>query len=215
MADGAGPLSAAEVIRLAAWISAAAPVGGFACSHGLETAIAEGTIRDEAELRAWVECVLSNGAGWSDTVIAAHAVRTSRAGEPLEELADLARALAPSAERRMETDALGTAFAAMAREGWGVAVGPAPYPVAFGAAIGLTLGLMLHGMATMIVSAGQRLVPLGQTAAQRVLAGLVPRAAALGAEAAEAPIAAVGGAAFAADIAAMRHETLQPRLFRT
>jgi urease accessory protein len=60
-----------------------------------------------------------------------------------------------------------------------------------------------------------RLVPLGQSDGLRVLAALEPRVQALAREAAAAPLEAVGGAAFRADIASMLHETQYTRLFRT
>jgi len=34
------------MLRLAQWLSPAYPLGGFAYSHGLETAIAGGAVRD-------------------------------------------------------------------------------------------------------------------------------------------------------------------------
>jgi urease accessory protein len=97
-----------------------------------------------------------------------------------------------------------------------------PYPVAVGHAarlLGLpareTATLFVQAFAANIVSAGVRLVPLGQTEGQRVTAGILPLAARVADAALDAPITAVGGAAVAADIAAMLHETQYSRLFRS
>jgi urease accessory protein len=75
--------------------------------------------------------------------------------------------------------------------------------------------VFLQGVASNLVQAGQRLMPLGQTAAQRVLAGLAPVCVAVAERAAEAGLDGIGGAAFAIDIAAMRHEQMEPRMFRS
>ena len=43
---------------LFAWFSPAFPTGGFAYSHGLEAAAAEGQVTDERSLAQWLEGVL-------------------------------------------------------------------------------------------------------------------------------------------------------------
>ncbi len=126
----------------------------------------------------------------------------------------------------METLAQGTAFA-LAAKIWGAPLladlpGQVAYPVALGAlsaAHGVpedaaALGL-LHAFAANLVSAAVRLVPLGQTAGLRILAGLAPVITAAAAGTAHATLDDIGGACFRSDIAAMRHETQYTRLFRT
>jgi urease accessory protein len=66
-----------------------------------------------------------------------------------------------------------------------------------------------------LISAGVRLIPLGQTDGQRVLAALEPLVVATTQRAFGVPLDAVGGAAFRADLASMRHETQYTRLFRS
>jgi urease accessory protein len=137
-------------------------------------------------------------------------------------LAELAAALAPSAERLLETTAQGVAFARTTSAAWGVAVPAMPYPVAVGHAarrLGLpareTATLFVQGFAANLVSAGVRLIPVGQTEGQRIVAGLLPLAARVAETALGEPLAAVGGSAVAADVAAMLHETQYSRLFRS
>jgi hypothetical protein len=74
-----------------------------------------------------------------------------------------------------------------------------------------------HGaaMTANLISTRIRLVPLGQTDGQRVLAALEPVATATAARALTTPLDQVGGAAFRADLASMRHETQYTRLFRS
>ncbi len=74
---------------------------------------------------------------------------------------------------------------------------------------------MLHAFAANLVSAAVRLVPLGQTAGLRILAGLAPAIRAVAADTVDATLDDLGGACFRSDIAAMRHETQYTRLFRT
>ncbi len=203
---------------LAAWFSPGYPVGAYSYSHGLEWAVEAGIVRDGPALAAWVADILEHGAGHTDAVLLAAAWRA----EDPAPVAELAEALAPSAERHLETMAQGAAFARTTAAAWGIEVPPAAYPVAAGVAarrLGLPLAptatLYLQGFAANLVSAGVRLVPLGQTEGQRILAGLLPRAATVAAAALAAPPEAIGGIALAADLAAMLHETQYTRLYRS
>jgi urease accessory protein len=206
------------VQTLAAWLSPAYPVGAYSYSHGLEWEVQAGRVAGAPALAAWVEDVLAHGAGRTDAMLLAAAWR---ADDPAP-VAELAEALAPSAERHLETMAQGTAFARTTAAAWGIAVPPAAYPVAVGIAaralalpLDLTATLYLQAFAANLVSAGIRLVPLGQTDGQRITRALLPLAARIAAEALAAPPAAIGGLAVAADIAAMRHETQYSRLYRS
>ena len=60
-----------------------------------------------------------------------------------------------------------------------------------------------------------RLSVIGQTQAQRTIADLLPELGDLAAFAAMSSLDDVGTCAFRSDVAAMRHETLEKRLFRT
>ena len=108
-------------------------------------------------------------------------------------------------------------FEALAAEGREVA-----YPIAVGAAAaahGLplveTAQAFAQAFAANLVSAGLRLIPLGQSDGLRVLARLEPLIPRVVAGALGASLDDVGGAAIAADIASMRHETQYTRLFRS
>ena len=195
--------------------SPAFPVGAFAWSHGAEAAIQSGLLQDAATVESWLRDVLERGSGWSDAVLMAQAARGA-------EVADLAAALAPSAERRAETLEQGAAFAATVRSVWGVEVADAAYPVAVGqavAALGLpledALRLYLQAFAANITSACVRLIPLGQTDGQRITAALAPLCAGLAARAAEAGPDDIGGFAPMVDIMGQRHAMLYSRVFRS
>ncbi len=109
-----------ETLRLLAWLSPALPTGAFAYSHGLEFAVESGDVRDAATLLAWVEDVLRHGAGWSDAIL----LRAAHAGA---DVAELGRAMQPSAERLAETTVQGGAFL-RAASAWPQAPHPGPLP---------------------------------------------------------------------------------------
>ena len=210
--------------RLMTWLSPAYPVGAFSYSHGLEYAVEAGMIRDAATLLDWIEDCLRHGAGRSDAILAAHAWRAGSA-EARAELAELALALQPAKERLLESEAQGAAFQLVTAAVWpagAVDAAPLPYPVAVGVAarahdvpVGEMLEAYLWAFAANLVSAGVRLVPLGQTDGQRVQAALMPAVLEIASEAETADLDELGGCAFRADIAAMRHETQHVRLFRS
>ena len=216
----------AALQKLLTWLSPAFPVGAFAWSQGLETAIADGRVKVAADLKDWIGGSLAHGGLRTDAIILAHAHRGANDAAQLQELADLAVALTAASERQLETALTGEAFAIAARA-WPSDVfarlpQPCPYPVAVGAiasahAIGLheTLIGYLTASVHAQVSVAVRLVPLGQTAGLQVMAGLETAIAALAEAAAMASLDAIGGIAYAADIAQMRHETIGTRVFRS
>lgn len=217
-ADRAAPPRPDAAQILASWFSPAYPIGAYSYSHGLEWAVEAGEVTTRAALSDWVADLLRHGAGRSDAILLA----LTYAAEDPAELAALAEALAPSSERHLETMAQGAAFARTTAAVWGLDLPPMPYPVAAGRAarlLGLplpaTLTLFVQGFAASIVSAGIRLIPLGQTDGQRITAELMPLCAAIAAEARGATPDDLGGAALRADLAAMLHETQYTRLYRS
>lgn len=208
------------LLTLSQWLSPAFPTGAFAWSHGLETAVRDGQVRDAASLSDWLAALVTDGAGRTDAILI-HAA--ARADPPaLAELAALAAALQPSAERRAETLAQGAAFAATLRAVWRLDLPDMALPVAVGRAAGLyglppcpVAAVWLQGVVLSLAQAAQRLMPLGQTAAQGVVAGLAGTVAQVARAAASLSPDDIGGAGFAIDIASMRHETHEPRIFRS
>jgi urease accessory protein len=218
--------STAALQRLLTWLSPAFPVGTFAWSQGLETAIADGRVTNAASLKDWIGGSLTHGALKTDAILLAHAYRGEADAELLAELADLGLSLAAASERHFETSLTGETFGIAARA-WPSDVfarlpQPCPYPVAVGAIAGaqeIGLSETLIGYLTASVhsqvSVAVRLVPLGQTAGLQVMAGIEATVATLAETAASAALDDIGGIAYAADIAQMRHETIGTRVFRS
>ena len=209
----------ADRLRLAQLLSPAFPIGAFAHSQGLELAISAGSVTDEASLRDWVEAVILHGSGRMDAIflIAARAP-----GADLPALADLARAYLPSQGRAREADELGRAFGSQIAAITGDAPPLSPLPLAVGLATrGLAVGdaevlaLWLQGLAAQLVSVAVRFMPLGQSAGQRLLAGLAPLIVQAAADYARLGPDDLGSCAIGADIASMAQETLEVRIFRS
>jgi urease accessory protein len=224
---------AAALYRLMTWLSPAFPVGAFSYSSGIEWAVEAGDIVDAASLREWLAAMLADGPGFCDGVFLAQAHRAAVSGSHagLRDIAELASAFAPSRERHLETSAQGRAFIDIARSAWSCdgldalissCDGSIVYPVAVGIvsaahriALAPTIHAFFHALTSNWISASARLVPLGQTDSQRVLAALEPVAAATAVRALAASLDGLGSATFRADLASMRHETQYTRLFRS
>lgn len=223
----------AALYRLMTWLSPGFPVGAFSYSSGIEWAVEVGDVSDAATLRDWLDAMLQHGAGFCDAVLLSHAYRATERGDEagLSAVAELAAAFVTSAERQLETLSQGRAFIQIARNAWDsdglgravAACGEAiAYPVAVGvvsAAHGVplpaTLHAFLHAVTSNWISAGARLIPLGQTDSQRVLAALESSVIATGSRALAASLDDLGTATFRADLASLRHETQYTRLFRS
>jgi urease accessory protein len=223
----------AALYRLMTWLSPAFPVGAFSYSSGIEWAVEAGDVTDAASLRDWLAAMLSEGSGFCDAVFLAQAHRAASTQDEasLCEIAELAAAFVPSRERQLETSTQGRAFIEIARSAWAcdgldgmvAACGSSMvYPVAVGLvsaghAVPLepALHAFLHAVMSNWISAGARLVPLGQTDSQRILAGLEADVAATAKRALEASLDDLGSATFRADLASLRHETQYTRLFRS
>ncbi|WP_092646224.1 urease accessory protein UreF [Jannaschia faecimaris] len=202
-----------DLLRLTQWLSPAFPVSGYAYSHGLETAMAEGRVTDAASTAAWVRTVLTSGTGPLDV----WAIRRVMGGADPEEVAATLRARAGSAERWQETRDQGAAFCDVTNAMGEVPLSDLPLPVALGVRArgmdaGIVAQLYLQAFAGQMVSAATRFLPLGQRAAQTLLRDLHPAIAAVAERNDTDP---PGSAAALAELDAMAHEALQPRIFRT
>jgi len=215
-----------NLLRLMTWLSPTFPVGGFNYSHGLEQAVAQGLVSGPEALTDWISVLLSQGSAWNDAVLLAQAWRVATRREGLTEVSDLAEALAGSSERHLETMNQGIAFLAASRA-WPLPVHDeladgAAWPVAVGAVAGASavpleavLAAFLHAFAANQIQAALRLMSLGQAAGVAVLAEIETEIGVVAARAARSTLDDLGSAALNAEIAAMNHETLTSRIFRT
>lgn len=210
-----------RLLTLSQWLSPAFPVGGFAYSHGVESAIAEGRIASGAELEDWLRDILRDGSGRTDAIWLGLAHRAGSTAA-LMRLDAEARAYSPARERLREGERQGAAFVQTVNAVWALELPPVLMPLAVGAAAGqagidarMAAMLFLQSFVSNLVAAAIRLAPIGQTEGQRIVAALAPDCAALADLAETATEDDIHSNAFLSDIMAMRHETLEPRLFQS
>jgi urease accessory protein len=212
------------LLRLINLLSPAFPTGSFAFSHGLEREVHDGRVGDRAALEAWLADLLTEGSLWNDAVLCAEAHRRAKQEGNLDELTELGLALAGGKERLAETLEQGTAFTRAARAWPPSPELPerVPYPVAVGAvaaaqsiALNDTLAAFLNAIASSLVQAGVRLIPIGQSEAVATLAALEKVILVAARRAENSSLDDLGSSSIRAEIAALRHETQYSRLFRS
>lgn len=226
-------LSPADLTKLQTWFSPSFPVGAFSYSHGLEWVVETGEIKDVNSLVDWVEGVMRYGSGRADAILLCAAWRATKtlAWSELREIADLAAALQPTSERRLESLGQGTAFHTAIMAAWPNTVleqfrkacpDELAVPVAVGAAgaahdlpLNALLIAFLQGFCANLISAGVRLIPLGQSDGLRVTSRLEPVVADISQQAMNCGIEDIGSSTILTDIASMCHELQYTRLFRS
>ena len=229
MAD-TSPTALLELMQLA---SPALPVGGFSYSEGLEAAVEAGLVRDEAQAGDWLLDQLRLSLARADLPVLAQALPAWQSGDlpRIRALNDWVQQTRESAELRQQSQQMGRSLAEWmknrrepdARVAQLAALPPAPtWPVAFALAAtssgASTRDVLLSfgfGWAENMVQAAMRSVPLGQSAAQRMLARLIE--ALPGAVQRSATLADDQRQAFTPMLAILsaQHEMQYSRLFRS
>lgn len=226
-------LSDRSLYQLLAWMSPAYPTGAFTYSHGLEWAVEEGAVVDVEQLVAFVEAVLRRGGGWIDGVLFVHAWRAARDGDAaLDAIAELAAAFRGTSETALESRQQGAAFLQITRQTWpqplverfarryadqevAHSVAVALACAAHGVALQPSLHAYLQAMAANLVSAGVRLIPLGQTHGQLAVARMLPIIAQVAEQALNTDLDDMGTASPQLERCSALHETQYTRLFRS
>ena len=233
-----------SLFQLLAWSSPGYPTGAFSYSHGLEWAVEAGEVTNLQTLLAYITAVLSRGGGWIDAVLFAHTWRAASGAADLansaapvnsaalDALSELASAFRGSSETALESRQQGAAFLDVTRKAWphptldAFAQRQSGVPIAHCVAVALacaahgvalvpSLHSYLHAVGANLVSAGARLIPLGQTQAQIAIAQLSPTLADTVGRALTTSLDDLGTTAPAVEICSLRHETQYTRLFRS
>jgi len=229
----AAPAGGALLARALQFGDSVFPVGGFAFSGGLESAIQKGVVTDAATLHAYTRTAVEQAA-MGDGVALVWAHRAAAAGD----LAELVRiderlyARKLSGETRLMTVRMGKKFAAMGAEVIGVPLlatwrqriddgaTPGCYPVSLAvnfAAQGLSArdAFVVHqyGVASMILSAALRLMKVSHVDTQRILYRLDAGADTAYEAAAATRLADMAGFAPLIEVLAAVHVKAHVRLF--
>jgi urease accessory protein len=236
MKDEQCRLSAPALLRLQSWLSPAFPTGSYSCSHGVEWAVEAGHICDRKSLIDWLEADLCYGSGRNEAIFFREAWRCGIEDDRarLFEVAELAAAFRGTSEFALESSQQAAACLATLRQVWpdvavdwlsevlrerqvqptlalvlGVRCARQGMPV------NVALPAFLQSYVSNLVSAGVRLIPLGQTDGQLAIAELEESVMATSAEADAGTTDDLGSAAFMVDLASAAHETQYTRLFRS
>jgi len=225
-----------QLLNLMTWLSPSFPVGGYVYSHGIEYAVEAGRITDERDLANWIKAALGQGAGRIDGAlfIAAWQAFSDNDLERLKWAVERADVMRGSSEMALESAAQGQAFidtilqtqdfpklkefAEMVKiEQRDMSYAIAVAVVSASAEIPLREALLAytHAFAANLISAGVRLVPLGQIAGQRCMEALKPDIIETTELALSGKFDNLGTAAPLIDWASMKHETQYTRLFRS
>ena len=227
---------APALLKLQSWLSPAFPTGSYSYSHGLEWAVEAAYIKDRESLVDWLEADLCCGSGRNEAIFFSEAWRSARDNDctKLFEIASLAAAFRGTSEFARESSRQASACSVTLRQVWPdrlleslsqlLAESDVPPALAVvlgvrsareGIPVGIGLPAFLQSYVANLVTAGVRLVPLGQTDGQLAVAALEEAVLAASARSRNATIDDLGSAAFMVDLASMEHETQYTRLFRS
>ena len=165
-----------EKHTLTQWLSPSYPIGAYNFSQGLEYAVKESLVSDEKTLKDWLRENLEAGYFRNDAIFVKLAF-FSETEEQLEKLVELMNAFSTSKSRLDEQILQGKAFFKVTPNSTG-----APYPIALGVAaknyglnIEEVIPLFLQSCLSNVISVAQRLLPIGQTEAVKILRDLFPK----------------------------------------
>ena len=229
-------LSPLALLNLQSWLSPAFPIGSYSYSHGLEWAVEAGHVHDRKSLVDWLEADLCYGSGRNEAIFFIEAGRCTMDDDraKLYEVAELAAALRGTSEFVLESSQQAAACLVTLRRVWpdrvldwlseilrerhaqpALAVVLGVRSARQGIPAQLALPAFLQSYMANLVTAGVRLVPLGQTDGQLAIAELEGAVLAASVQARKSTIDDLGSAAFMVDLASMAHETQYTRLFRS
>lgn len=224
------PMPEAALLRLLQLTSPALPIGAYSWSQGLESAIDLGWVHDQASCLQWLSGVLDYGLGRLDIPLLARLYHAWEAQQPaaVQQWTEYLYSARETQELRQEDQQLGRALARLlcdlglsAAEPWRRTHPPTLATLFSLAAVEwqIPLAQAAQGYAwswceNQIAAAG-KLVPLGQTAGQRVLSALQPTLLRAVAEGLQREDAQLSGSLPGLALASARHETQYSRLFRS
>jgi urease accessory protein len=225
-----------SLLRMQSWFSPAFPTGAYSYSHGVEWAVQAGDVHDRGTLVDWLDADLRYGSGRNEAIFFSEAWRNAVAHDRVKllELAELAAAYRATSEFALETSQQAGAALSTLHHVWpdrilhwllrmmrdrgvqpALAIVLGVRTAREGIPLVLALPAFLQSYVANQVTAGVRLIPLGQTDGQLAIASLEESALAASGEAANASLDDLGSAAFMVDLASMAHETQYTRLFRS
>lgn len=216
-------------LRLWQLISPTLPVGAYAYSTGLEYAVECGWVKNESEATEWICGQLQHNLATLDVPVLSRLYMAWQEND-IQQVIYWNRfllAARESKELRDEDCHLGSALALLLPE-LGISINPDVMAGPVGYATLFSLGAShwqipvtdmaqgyLWAWAENQVAAAIKLIPLGQTAGQRIMSSMVDIVPAAVSHAATLEEDDIGAIAPAVAIASAKHETQYSRLFRS
>jgi urease accessory protein len=217
-------------LRLLQLVSPSLPVGGFTYSQGLEWAVECGWVTDAESLKAWIENLLETSIASMETPILIRLYLAS-ARKDIEALSYWSHYLLASRETRelrQEERNRGRAMASLLPE-VGVPITGEQLPslkqcqlACFAHAarywqipLREASAAYLWGWLENITLAGVKIIPLGQTQGQMIIAELTSAIPQIVTAALELPDERIGASCTAQAIASSQHETQYTRIYRS
>jgi urease accessory protein len=217
-----------RLLRILHLASPALPIGAFHFSQGLEYAVEAGWVTDEPSSLEWIAGVARHAIGTLDLPVLLRLHRACSVGddEGLQRWGRFLLASRETEELRAEDRHMGSALARILRElgaGRSNEQRPSPgYAQMFAVAcvhwnIQESEALQAYAWtwAENQVLAAVKLVPLGQSAGQRMLHSLVPLLEEIATQAPDIEEQDIGACAIMQGLASARHESQYTRLFRS
>jgi urease accessory protein len=225
-------LSSRALLRLQSWLSPTFPNGAYSYSHALEWAVEAGFVNDRNSLVDWLGADLCHGSSRNEAIFFSEAYRCTVENDStkLMRVAELAAASRGTSEFALESSQQATASLSMLRHGWPDGIlqilsefhSQPVLAVVLGARsakekipLRLALPAFLNGYIANLVSAGVRLIPLGQTDGQLAIVELEPAVLLASEQGYRATLDDLGSAGFVVELSSIAHETQYTRLFRS
>jgi urease accessory protein len=226
------PCSPLSFLRLQSWLSPSFPNGAYSYSHGLEWAVEAGHVHDRSSLVDWLEADLCYGTGRNEAVFFTEAYRCAIDDDraKLKRVAEVAAASRGTSEFALESSQQATACLNTLRQVWFDQILDFFSEMQFQPVLAVVLGArsakeriparvalpaFLHSYVANLVTAGVRLIPLGQTDGQLAIAELENAVLFASAQGTCATLDDLGSAGFMVELASIAHETQYTRLFRS
>ena len=215
-----------NMLKLLTWNNQSYPIGSYTFSSGLEHAIEINIVRSAKELECWLKDLLKFGNLQSDAILLVEAWRLKKNSRDSDiiKLNNFAVSLNQSYEKYIESYEQGKAFIKISRDSWShkfenenllfmIAYACSAYQENI--SLESTLISFLHASVSNLLSAGIKLIPLGQTTGQKIQVRLNSYIDIEYKSILKKNINYIGTCGWVNDIISMRHENQFTRIFRT
>jgi len=213
-----------RLTRILTLMSPSFPIGGFGYSYGLEAAFNAKILENDTDLLAWIKGLMAFGSIRSDAILLSESRLADIGERDLVHIQENAEALCSSEVRLSEQYALGASFVEAVTDAYEIDLSALPRPICLPVALGAVSAKFnitqkdavtgfAHNTVNTLIQAALRLAPIGQRRGLKVLSKVEPMIEDLADEVSEATLDDINASALIADMLAMRHETLNSRIF--